>query len=125
MHSRLSFLAISAGAALLGFALPASAHHGWNGNVESIELTGTVVRGVSLAGPHANMEIRDAEGQVWELTLAPAPRTSRAGLTEDVVPVGAEVTILGQRNNSSNVFEVKTRRVTYDGQNFDVYPVSE
>ena len=123
MNSRLSLLAV--GAALASLALPASAHHGWGGNTEAIELSGTVVRGVSLSGPHANMQIEDADGQVWDITLAPAPRTSRAGLSEDVLPVGAEVSVLGSRNDDPGVFEIKTRRVSYNGDNYDVYRVSE
>lgn len=76
------------GAALALASLPAIAHHGWGGNSEAIELTGTVVSAVDLSGPHATMQIRDAEGQVWDVTLAPAPRTSRAGLDAAKVPVG-------------------------------------
>jgi hypothetical protein len=110
-------------ASLASFALSASAHHGWAGNTAGIELSGTVVRGVSLSGPHATLQIRDESGQVWDLTLAPAPRTSRAGLSEDTLEVGANVTILGQRNDNANTFEVKTRRVTHAGRNYDVYPV--
>lgn len=125
MKLQSAFVSIGSAASLLCLALPAAAHHGWSGNTTMIELSGTVVREVSLAGPHANMQIRDASGQVWELTLAPAPRTSRAGLNADVVPVGANVTILGQRNDDAGTFEVKTRRVTHNGTNYDVYPVSE
>jgi hypothetical protein len=123
MYSRLSLLAVSA--ALASIAVPASAHHGWGGNTEAIELSGTVKRGVSLSGPHANMQIEDADGQLWDITLAPAPRTSRAGLSEDVLPVGAQVTVLGSRNDDPGVFEIKTRRVTYNGDHYDVYRVSE
>ena len=110
------------GAALALASLPAIAHHGWGGNSEAIELTGTVVSAVDLSGPHATMQIRDAEGQVWDVTLAPAPRTSRAGLDAAKVPVGADVTISGMRNDNPSRFEVKTRRVTHDGTNYDVYP---
>src|SRR5262245_27216909 len=78
---------------------PAFAHHGWAGQgTENFELKGTVETGVSLAGPHATMRIKDSKGQVWDLTLAPGARTERAGLKEGVIPVGAEVTILGKRN---------------------------
>lgn len=103
-------------------ALDASAHHGWSGQgEEQFELSGTVHKGVSLAGPHATMQIVDDEGQVWDVTLAPPARTSRAGLTEEILPVGAKVTISGHRNSDPNRFEVKTERVTYEGKNFDVY----
>ncbi len=102
----------------------ANAHHGWSDNTAAIEVTGTVVRNVSLAGPHASLQIRDADGQIWDVTLAPAPRTSRAGLSEDVLSEGDTVTIMGARNSDPDRHEVKTRRVTHDGTNYDVYPVN-
>jgi hypothetical protein len=68
------------------------------------------------------MQIRDAQGQVWDITLAPAPRTARTGLDAEAVPVGATVTVTGQRNDDAAKFEVKTRRVTHAGKNYDVYP---
>ena len=117
--SRSSFVGVALGALA---ALPAVAHHGWGGNGQPIELSGTVVAAVDLSGPHATMQIRDAEGQVWDVTLAPAPRTARAGLDADAVPVGAEVTVTGQRNDDPAKFEVKTRRVTHAGKSYDVYP---
>lgn len=120
---RISKLSFAAGGAVLALAAwPAAAHHGWGGNTQPIELSGTVVSAVDLSGPHATMKIRDADGQVWDLTLAPAPRTARAGLDDKAVPVGANVTISGMRNDDPSRFEVKTRRVTYEGTHFDVYP---
>ena len=118
-------LRTTVGLAILGCMLagaPALAHHGWGGNSnQEFELTGTVERAVSLAGPHATMAIM-VDGQLWEITLAPPARTSRAGLTEDVIPVGATVTIHGHRNLDAGRFEVKTERVTWDGRTFAVYP---
>ena len=103
-------------------AAPVAAHHGWGGNTAEIAVAGVVESGVSLSGPHGTMRIRDAEGQSWHITLAPAPRTHRAGLREDTIPVGAEVTVHGQRNAEAESFEIKVRRVTWQGQHFDVYP---
>jgi Family of unknown function (DUF6152) len=123
MHSRLTFLSAGLAAFVLAFA-PAhvAAHHGWAGNSnEEFELTGTVEKPVSLAGPHATMQIR-AEGKVWDLTLAPPARTERAGLTEKVIPVGSTVTVHGHRNSDPKKFEIKTERVTFNGKTFDVYP---
>lgn len=122
MRNAIQSATLTCASALLFFSVAAQAHHGWGGNSEPIELTGTVVSQVDLSGPHATMQIRDAEGQVWNITLAPAPRTARAGLTEAAVPVGAEVTISGERNDDPSRLEVKTRRVTYNGTHFDVYP---
>jgi hypothetical protein len=122
MHSRLSlYIRFGILAASLS-ALPASPHHGWAGNAdEEFELTGTVERGVSLAGPHATMQLR-ADGKIWDLTLAPPARTQRAGLKEGIIPVGATVTIHGHRNRDANRLEVKTERVIWNGRTFNVYP---
>lgn len=109
-------------AAALLFCSAAFAHHGWSGNNEPMTLTGKVVTNVSLSGPHATMQVEDSEGQVWDITLAPAPRTNRAGLTEDVLPMGAEVTLEGQRNDNPNRYEIKTRKVSWNDRVFAVYP---
>lgn len=107
---------------LMLIAVPVGAHHGWSGNSpEQFELTGIVATPVSLAGPHATMQIR-AEGQLWDITLAPPPRTERAGLKPDTLPVGATVTVSGHRNLDPKRFEIKTERVTYQGKLYNVYP---
>lgn len=123
MRSQLRLrLAIAICAAAL-LAIPAFAHHGWSGNSDKeFELSGTVVTGVSLAGPHATMKIKGTDGQVWDLTLAPPARTSQAGLKEGVIPVGAKVTIHGHRNSDPKRFEVKTERVIWEKRTFNVYP---
>lgn len=111
------------GAALGLLGLPALAHHGWAGQQqEQFELTGKLQTDVSLAGAHGSMQIVDDKGQVWDITLAPAARTERAGLKPGVIPMGATVTIRGNRSSDANRFEVKTVRVTHDGKNYDVYP---
>jgi hypothetical protein len=110
-------------AALILTTAPAGAHHGWSGNTAGeIELTGTVISSVSLSGPHGTMQIETADGRTWNITLAPGPRTHRAGLREDSIPVGAEVTVIGERHDDPEVFEAKVRRVIWNDQVFDVYP---
>ena len=102
--------------------LPASAHHGWGGYLEKTsDISGTVETSVSLAGPHATMKVR-ADGQVWDVVLAPPARTVQAGLKEGMIPVGANVTIHGNRHMDPKKFEIKTSKVTWDGRVFDVYP---
>ena len=122
MHTRTLVALIGAASLSLG-ALQAAAHHGWAGQqTEQFELSGTLKTDVSLAGAHGSMQIVDDKGQVWDITLAPAARTERAGLKPGVIPMGAAVTITGHRNSNMQRFEVKTERVTYDGKNYDVYP---
>src|SRR5205085_82384 len=114
MHSKFSGFSHVCLLTVSILAGPVSAHHGWAGNEDAeFDLTGTVEQGLSLAGPHATMKIR-ADGQVWDLTLAPPARTERAGLKEGVIPVGATVSIHGHRNKDPKRFEVKTERVTWN-----------
>ena len=117
-------LRISLVALLLSLpVLPALAHHGWGGNEDAeFELSGVLVTAVSLAGPHATMQIKDKDGKVWDVTLAPSARTERAGLTEKVIPLGATVQLHGHRNRDQKRFEMKTERVTWNGKVFNVYP---
>ena len=103
-------------------ALPALAHHGWSGqSATQSQVTGKVQKPVNLNGPHATMQIV-AEGQVWDVTLAPPARTQAAGLTPTTLKVGDTVTILGNRSSDPKRFEMKTVRVTANGRNYDVYP---
>jgi len=100
----------------------ASAHHGWSGYAtEDFQISGTVETAVRVTNPHATMKIR-ANGQVWNVVLAPPARTERAGLTEGIIPVGAEVTAFGHRHRDPKTFEIKTERVRWNGRTFDVYP---
>jgi hypothetical protein len=120
---RTRWLVVLTGAALGLLGVQASAHHGWAGQQqEQTEITGKLKTDVSLAGAHGSMQIVDDKGQVWDITLAPAARTERAGLKPGVIPMGATVTIRGNRNSDMQRFEVKTVRVTHDGKNYDVYP---
>ena len=103
--------------------IPAFAHHGWGGNVDEVTaLTGTVTEGVKLAGPHGTMKIKTPDGKIWNITLAPPFRTASAGLKQDTIPVGAMVTVHGQRNRDPNRHEMKTIQVEYAGRHYNVYP---
>src|ERR1051326_6867681 len=122
MKLRFTIYATVAIFALSFFAIPGLAHHGWGGNLdEEFEITGVVQTGVSLSGPHATMKL-NADGHVWDLTLAPPPRTKEAGLTEGIIPAGATVKTPRPRKPPPKKFEIKTERVTWNGKVFNVYP---
>ena len=111
--------------AALAVATPALAHHGWSGQEGKVtEMTGTVVQGVSLAGPHGTMKVK-VKNQVWDITLAPPYRTSRAGLKEGVIPVGATVTVRGNPSLQPGRHEMKTIFVRHGGAEYHVYPDRE
>jgi hypothetical protein len=102
--------------------LPLSAHHGWGSySDKEFEITGTAETPVSLAGPHATMKLR-VDGKVWDVVMAPPPRTQSAGLKEGMIPVGATVTAHGHRHSDPNRLEIKTERLTWNGHEYNVYP---
>jgi hypothetical protein len=104
---------------------PAFAHHGWGGQEEAVTtLSGTVVQGVSLAGPHATMKIK-VGSDVWDLTLAPPARTERAGLKEGLIPVGATVMVRGNRNLDHARHEMKCIYIKQGSSEYHVYPDRE
>lgn len=107
---------------MFSLSLPASAHHGWGGYLDATtEISGTVESSVSLAGPHATMKVR-ANGHVWDVVLAPPARTEKAGLSEGMIPIGAQVTVHGNRHRDPTRYEIKTSRLTWNGRVFNVYP---
>jgi hypothetical protein len=119
---RLNTIVLTA-AISIASTIPAFAHHGWGGNVDEVTaMTGTVTEGVKLAGPHGTMRIMTDDGKVWDITLAPPFRTSSAGLKQETIPVGAIVTVHGQRNRDPNRYEMKTIQVEYAGRHYNVYP---
>ena len=121
MHTRALLGFLAAGLALAAPQL--SAHHGWGGqSQDQTNLSGTLHKAVDLDGPHATMQLMDADGQVWDVTLGPPSRTRRSGLADAHIPLGAPITIRGQRNLDMSRFEMKTVRVSHDGTNYDVYP---
>ena len=104
---------------------PALAHHGWSGQEEKIsDLTGTVVEGVSMAGPHATLKIK-VSNQVWDITLAPPARAARSGLKEGLIPVGATVTVRGNRSTEPGRHEMKTIYIRQGSAEYHVYPDRE
>ena len=118
---RLVFSTVAGAALVVALSVPASAHHGWGGNAsEESEMTGTLEM-LSLAGPHATMKVRVGE-QLWDVTLAPPARAQRAGLRESTIPIGGMVTVRGHLNKTAGRFEMKSERVTWNNEVFDVYP---
>ena len=83
--------------ALLSASPQVSAHHGWGGYKDDIELTLTVTE-LKLGNPHDRLIATDAEGQEWNLLLAPPARNRRFGFGEDTLAVGDEIELFGQRH---------------------------
>ncbi|WP_022728637.1 DUF6152 family protein [Fodinicurvata sediminis] len=113
-------------AAVLAFTLGlapvlAWAHHGWSwAEEENSELTG-VVESTSLGNPHGTVTLM-VEGEAWEVEVGQPWRNERAGLSEENLSKGAEVTVQGHRSKDANERRLKAERVIIDGEVHDLYP---
>jgi hypothetical protein len=120
---KLGVFAAGAGlAVLIGSVLPAQAHHGWGWyGAEPFELTGTV-EDANMGGPHGQLKLR-VNGELWDVVLAPPGRNNRAGLTNEIIEVGMEVTARGHRWQDNEArLEMKTERLVVGGTTYDLYP---
>ena len=106
--------------AMLMLTRPAVGHHGWSwyNNDVLTTLTG-VVEEVSFGNPHGYIRL-NAEGQIWNLTLAPPGRMLRANFTREVIAVGDEATVEGHVNLNDPT-EMKVERVTVRGVGYQLY----
>ncbi|MGL4239093.1 DUF6152 family protein [Tabrizicola sp.] len=102
-------------------AFPVFAHHGWRWTDDGdFELTGIIIE-ARLGNPHGVLTI-DAEGEIWQAEVGQPYRNEAAGLTDAMLAIGTEVTLLGQRSADPEQRLMKVERVTIAGQNYDLYP---
>ncbi len=100
------------------------AHHGWAwATDEEFTITGTIVS-YKLGNPHGEVTI-DVDGSQWTVEIGQPWRNERAGLTEEVLQDGAEMTVYGHRSSDKDVLTVKAERLVIDGKEFDLYPNRE
>ena len=115
---------IAGGLALGLAALPTSgarAHHGWRWTEDgNFELTG-LIKTVRLGNPHGVLTV-DADGEIWTVEIGQPWRNERAGLTDEMLTIGREVTISGQRAADPADKKVKAERVIIDGELYNLYP---
>ncbi len=102
-------------------ALPALAHHGWRWTDDGdFELTG-LITAAQLGNPHGVLTI-DADGEIWTAEVGQPWRNAQAGLTDEMMAVGREITIRGQRSADPEELVVKAERVIVNGTVHDLYP---
>ena len=124
MRQHSNWITILAAIVLMAVAMaaPVSAHHGWSEyQDEQFEIIGTLDDARQLVRADGTAQIRVDE-DLWDVVLAPSTRTADAGLTEDVIPVGATVSASGHRHLDEATREIKTERLTWNDKVFDVYP---
>ena len=104
---------IAATVLLLGLGPAALAHHGWGGYRTDIEITLTVSE-LKLGNPHDRLIATDAEGQEWNLLLAPPARNRRFGFDETTLSVGEEIELFGRRHPRR--LEIKVHCIFSEGE---------
>jgi hypothetical protein len=121
MLARRPFL-IGTGALLLtALAGRAFAHHGWRWtDEENFELTG-VIKAAKLGNPHGLLTV-DAEGDEWTVEVGQPWRNEEAGLKDDMLVPGVELTVSGQRASDHAEKRMKAERVIIDGTTYNLYP---
>ena len=110
-------------AAFMGLIAPAEAHHGWGwyDGAQPFELTGTI-EDFNMGGPHGQLKLR-VNGELWDVVLAPPGRNVRAGLGNDMVKIGMEVTARGHRwKDDQGRLEMKTERLVIGETTYNLYP---
>lgn len=108
-------------AALLAPAA-ALAHHGWSwAEAEPVAVEATI-QTVSMAPPHPELTVTDAEGTLWTVELGNPGRVSRTGFSDAVAKPGDAVTILGNRSLDASEKLMKALRITVGGQDYTFYP---
>ncbi|WP_181706784.1 DUF6152 family protein [Chthonobacter rhizosphaerae] len=111
-------------AAALIFALSAGigfAHHGWRWAEDgNFELTGTI-REARLGNPHGLLTV-DANGEAWTVEVGQPWRNEQAGLTDDKLKPGVELTASGHRSSDPAQRLMKAERITIDGTVHNLYP---
>jgi Family of unknown function (DUF6152) len=97
------------------------AHHGWGWATDKeFELTGKIT-GVKLGNPHGELHL-DANGEAWLVEIGQPWRNERAGLTEDLLAVGTEVTAHGHRSANPDEKLMKAERLVIAGKDYNLYP---
>jgi hypothetical protein len=105
-----------AGATLTGTAF---AHHGWSSYDASKTVTiKAPVAELTWGNPHSMMWVMH-EGKKVEIYLAPITRMVSRGLTQEMIPVGKEVTLEAYLSNNTGT-EYRAERIMVDGKTIEL-----
>lgn len=100
---------------------PTLAHHGWRWtDGGKFELTGVVTH-AQLGNPHGVLTI-EAEDELWAVEVGQPWRNERAGLTDDLLSVGMEMTVIGERHADPAELRMKAEAIVIAGETYPLYP---
>ena len=102
-------------------ATPALAHHGWRWtDGGKFELTGIVTH-ADLGNPHGVLTI-ETDDELWAVEVGQPWRNDRAGLTDDLLSVGTEMTVIGERSANPEQLRMKAEAIVIAGETYPLYP---
>ena len=102
-------------------AAPALAHHGWGWtDGGEFTLTGTVTE-TDLGNPHGVLTVA-VNDETWSVEVGQPWRNAQAGLTDEMLAPGAELTAEGHRSADPAQLLMKAERLVIDGQGYNLYP---
>ena len=120
MPHRRAFLVMGALASILGPGA-GRAHHGWAwAEDEEFALSG-VIREARPGNPHGELDVEAADG-VWVCEIGQPWRNAQAGLSDDMLVPGVELTLEGHRSRNPEEKVMKAERVIIAGRLYDLYP---
>lgn len=113
-QKKISTVLATAGVLIAVFVLVSNAlaHHGWGSYREDIEITLTITE-LKLGNPHDRLIAKDADGEEWNLLMAPPARNRRFGFDETTVSVGQKIKLIGQKHPKRR--EIKVHCLFRDG----------
>ena len=104
-----------------GLVAPVSAHHGWEWATGAlVDVTG-VIKSAKLGNPHGLLTMTAKDGD-WTVEVGQPWRNARAGLKDEMLAKGVELTIRGNRAKDPKLKVIKAVRVIIKGKNHDLYP---
>lgn len=87
------------------------AHHGWSeyDSSQTLQLQGTIEES-GYSHPHGFVRLKTTE-KTWNVVLAPPSRMENRGLTQDMLKVGNQASVVGYPNRNKPE-ELRAERIT-------------
>lgn len=122
MHKR---FAVIAAISLTALPPAAAAHHGWGWTQEQESRLAGRIETISFGNPHMHLQLRGADGGLWEVDLSPPIVAAPSGFSAEHARAGDQVSVTGHRARDASVRGFKGETITVRGRTFDVYPQRE
>jgi len=101
--------------AIVAFAAPAPAHHGWGSydSTKTVKFQAAIID-VKFENPHVEL-VLEYQGKKWTITLAPVFRMENRGLPQPSLVKGKTVMVEGYASKVHEN-EMRIERITVEGK---------